>query len=245
MRELWDLYANGYEFVAFIDENFTRDIKRVTEICESIIAQSLHMRFMFQGTLHNLNQPVLNLMHQAGFDIAAVGVESGSDLQLKRYRKAATRAAIASGVERAKQAQMLVHGSFIAGGPGETEVDAEATRQFVRDVRPHSCTIYELAVYPGTTLWEDRFGSAAARTVNDTRCRMVHTVPGFPDRKSIDNQLKKFWRAYALSWLSWKRIGEIIRLWDKNPTFRLMLSKGFRGLAKVFLQLVQGGQLSR
>jgi radical SAM superfamily enzyme YgiQ (UPF0313 family) len=203
------------------------------------------MRFMFQGTLHNLNQSVLNLMHQAGFDIAAVGVESGSDLQLKRYLKAANSLAIGDGVKRAKKAHMLVHGSFIAGGPGETEEDFEATRRFVQNVRPHSCTIYELAVYPQTALWEDLFGHSQARTVTDTRCRLVHTIDGCSDRESIDRRINEFWRSYIISWLSWKRIGEVKRLWSNNPTFRIMLNKVFKDTVKIFLQLVRGVQASR
>ena len=46
-------------------------------------------------------------MHTAGFDGVAVGIESGSDRQLRRYKKPSKSRNLANGIRRAKNAQYV------------------------------------------------------------------------------------------------------------------------------------------
>ena len=71
----------------FHDDNFSRSAKRLDSLCEMLRSADFKMRFWFTGTLHNLSQSTLDNMQQVGFDLVAVGVESGSDKQLKRIEK--------------------------------------------------------------------------------------------------------------------------------------------------------------
>ncbi|MCP4575710.1 MAG: B12-binding domain-containing radical SAM protein [Deltaproteobacteria bacterium] len=98
VKEILQLNTEGYELVIFADENFTYDVNRVKRICELLLNHDLKMRFVFQGTLHHLSQSMLNLMQRAGFDGVIVGMESGSDAVLKRYKKSVSSRAIAAGI---------------------------------------------------------------------------------------------------------------------------------------------------
>lgn len=245
LQEILELRDAGYKLIVFLDENFSKDLTRVKRLCHLILDQRLELRFAFQGTLHNLSQSVLDLMHQAGFDLAAVGVESGSNDQLKRYGKAAESQGIAKGILRAKKAHMIVHGSFIHGHPRETPQDYAATRRFVRQVRPHTCTMYELCAYPGTALWKELLGNSAVTTVADTGCRSVHEISGLVDKEYVDKQIRRFWRAFGGSWLHWTRFFEITGLFFHNPTFRNGLTRAFREMTVFLVKLLRGEQMSR
>ena len=135
---------------------------------------------------------MLNLMQRAGFDGVIVGIENGSDAVLKRYKKSASSRAISAGIKRAKKAHMLVHGSFICGSPGETPEDWKATRRFLKEALPHSCTIYELSLYPNTEIWNNVFGNSPPRTLEDTRNRIISSVPDQTDRASINREIARF-----------------------------------------------------
>ena len=245
LQEILQLNRENYELIVFTDENFTFDVGRLKRICQLLVRQNLNMRFIFQGTVHNLSQPTLRLMRSAGFVMAIVGIESGSDSQLKRYRKAASSGAIAAGIGRAKEAGLLVHGSFIYGGPGETAGDRAATRRFIRNVRLHSCTMYELSLYPGTEIWDNLCGNSPPKTLEDTRNRTITSIPHQIDGEAIVVEIKRFWRAFAASWFHYSRLLDLMLL-ANNPLFRLVQNKrGVFSMLWAFLQLLGGRQRYR
>ncbi len=49
-------------------------------LCEMLIESRLGLRFGFASTLHLLPEAAMRLMQRAGFDLAFIGVESGSDI---------------------------------------------------------------------------------------------------------------------------------------------------------------------
>jgi len=228
-REVQQLSAEGYEVIFFVDENFTNNINRISQLCHMIIDHDLGVRFLFTGTLHNLPQSVLDLMHRAGFDMAFVGIESGSDAQLKRYKKSGNSRVFAGGIRRAKKAHMVVHGYFILGGPGETSLDSRATNEFVRKAMPHSCGIAELMVYPGSALWDDLVGPQLPENTIEASCnRHIHTIAGQISKEIVDGRIRDFNKAFIRSWLSWRRIPELIDLLRFNITVRSLVLNVFK-----------------
>ncbi len=237
-REVRELAAGGYSAVGFVDENFSYDVKRVTVLCRMILEHDLGLRFFFQGSLHHLSQSVLDLMHEAGFDLAMVGVESGSDAQLRRYNKPAASSALASGIRRAKQAHLFVVAFFIDGGPGETEEDHHSTLQFIRDVKPHICATGELVVHPGSKLWESMVDADLPhQSVESSRALMIHVFEGQLDKSEIDLRIRSFQKAFAESWRHWRRLRDVLDLMIHNPTIRTLIISVFR-YPTAYLQLI-------
>ena len=225
-QELLEASRMGYRLAAFVDENFTGDAGRLRDLCGLILDHGLTMRFAFQGSLHHLPEDTLRLMHRAGFDVAMVGIESGSDGQLRRFNKPANRRALAAGVRRAKKAHMAVIAYFITGGPGETAEDHEASKAFVRDVRPHICQTGELSVSPGSRIWERLIGAVLSEeTVKASRTRMIHTLPGQPSGAQIALRIRDFHRAFGRSWLDRRRIPEVADLYLRNGFFRIAVNR--------------------
>lgn len=244
-QEVLELAGRGYSAVGFVDENFSYDVKRVTKLCRLILDHKPGVRFFFQGSLHHLSRPVLDLMHEAGFDLAMVGVESGSDAQLQRYNKPAGSQALASGIRKAKKAHFFVVAFFIDGGPGETEEDHRATLSFIKEVRPHICATGELAVHPGSKLWELMVDpDLPHRSVQSSRALMIHAFEGQLDKDTIDRRIRSFQKAFAHSWLDWRRLRDTLDLMIHNPTFRTLIMSVFR-YPRAYLQLVRKAKSSQ
>ncbi len=222
-QELVQLSQEGFEFVIFFDDNFTGEESRVERLCHLILEHQLNLRLAFAGSLHSLPQSTLDLMHQAGFDLVFVGVESGSDAQLRRYRKPATSQSLASGVLRAKQAHMVIIASFITGSREEEEADHEASKSFIWETLPHICEINPLMVHPGSHLWEEINGSKEPKTLEASESRLVSRFSGQMKKEIIKYRERDFRRTFHRSWIHWRRIFDLLDLWAHNPLFGRIL----------------------
>ena len=219
-EEVLYLYEKGYRLLFFQDENFSHNIERLETLCRMIIKQRLKMRFLFQGTLHHIPDSVFRLMHQAGIDLVFVGIETGSDDQLRRYRKPTSRKTIGRGVSKAKKHHMAVIGFFIFGGVGETWRDIGKTNDFVQTYRPHVCGGSSLTVHANSPLWHGLVDTSKQVTIDDTLPRRLVEFPGQLDPDQLKFQRKSFERAYRRSWLSLGRIYDVLDLLVHNRTVR-------------------------
>lgn len=224
-RELFQLSEEGYQLVFFVDENLTRDLDRLNELCRLILEHKLprKMRMGFQGSLHDVPEETLNLMQKAGFDSAFVGVESGSQAQLDRFQKPASVRAVAEGIRKAKRAHMIVFASFITGGPGETAEDAEASKEFLKEVGPHIAEPCPLIIDPGSSLWDEMVGTVEPEKLEDSVSRPIYSFATQPDKETIDSRRQDFMIAFSKSWFHWRRISDLLGLVLHNPSMRYVL----------------------
>jgi radical SAM superfamily enzyme YgiQ (UPF0313 family) len=205
-----------------------------------VIDHNLDMSFAFQGTIHHLNEETFQLMHEAGFGLLFVGVESGSDAQLKRYNKPVKSADIGQAIRNAKKAHMIVISFFIHGGPGETMEDSEATRRFIQEVRPHVAGASELSVQPGTILWSRLVGDGEIQSLKESYPRKISEFPGQHTKENISIRRKGFQRALAKSWRHWVRAKDVIDLCLRNPLIIGQIKRLPREFRSLF-QLIMGG----
>jgi radical SAM superfamily enzyme YgiQ (UPF0313 family) len=243
-QEVLELQAQGNRIVFFQDENFSHSKKRVEQFCTMILDHKVSMRFGFQGTISHLPDNVLQLMHKAGFDFLFVGVETGSDAQLKRYRKPTTSAVLGQGIRRAKKAHMLVIGFFIHGGPGETLEENAATQKFVREARPHVCGASELSVQPGSVLWEELLRDGEPANLQASYPQRISAFPGQHTETDVRIRRRRFQRAMALSWRHWSRLIEMVDLLIYNRSLQMILKPLLKNY-KSIVQLFKGGPKGR
>jgi anaerobic magnesium-protoporphyrin IX monomethyl ester cyclase len=229
-QEILELDKAGYEVVFFQDENFSHSIPRIEKLCNMILDHKLKMRFAFQGTIHHIPESVFQLMHQAGFDGLFVGIESGSDAQLKRYGKPGTSKTLADGVLRAKKAHMAVVGFFIFCAPGETVQDYEATQNFISTVRPHVCGSCCLSIHPQALLWKDLIGEAEPESLEDSMPVSMDKIPGHYTKTVRRQRQRGLDRVFQKSWLNWRRLLEGIDLMIYNPSIRYVAKKTIKQL---------------
>jgi anaerobic magnesium-protoporphyrin IX monomethyl ester cyclase len=227
-QELLELRDAGFQMVLFQDENFSHDIARVEKLCHLIIEHRLPMRFSFQGTIHLLPESTFQLMHRAGFDSLFVGVESGSDAQLRQLGKPAGSKALAEDIRRAKRAHMLVVGFFMFCGPQESEADFQATQNFITEVRPHFAGGNDVSIHPQALLWEKYFGAAPPESLERSAPRFMREIPGEHTKEVIRRRRRELRRAFSRSWLDWRRISDIIDLLTYNGTIRQVIKRTLR-----------------
>lgn len=224
-QELLFLSRLGYKFVIFFDDNLVFDVPRLNKLCSMILKQKLGMRLACAGTVHMLPQPTLDLMHEAGFDLLFVGVESGSDAQLKRFGKPVNRNGLAAGLRRARKAHLFTLASFVTGAPGETERDFQATLDFLKEVRPHLAEPNSLMVYPGSRLWEEINGPDEPETLEASYGRSIWRFPGQPDKATVKRRTQAFRKVFARTVFHWQRLFDFVDLMIHNPSMRhLVLS---------------------
>ena len=238
-RELEQLAGEGFKVAIFWDDNFTANGKRVDQLCHLILEHNLKMNFACAGTLHNLPDATLKLMHQAGFDLFFLGAESGSDAQLQRYQKPTTSQKLAHDIRRAKKAHLFVIASFITGHPEETTADHEATKELVRKVRPHLAEVNPLMVHPGSFLWEKINGPGIPATLEKSRARLISRFPQQLPKATIKGRERDFRQTFQSTWLEWRRLLDILDLAVYNQSFRFLLKSAFKN-PKILLQLILG-----
>lgn len=239
-QELKLIRQQGFKLVIFFDDNFTVDSGRVQELCEMLIQAKLGLRFGFAGSLHLLPETTLMLMQKAGFDLAFIGVESGSDKVLSFYKKPAKRKALAAAVLRAKKAHMFVIASFIAGAPVEDETDFQQTLDFIMEVKPTFCDVNPLMVHPGSCLWDEIRGNGRPSTLEGSVSRTIWRFTQQVDKKVVEKRILELKRVFLETYLlrggGSRRIPEMISLLTHNKSTRMMLWQIIQNIP-MFLEL--------
>jgi anaerobic magnesium-protoporphyrin IX monomethyl ester cyclase len=132
IRELGEINAR---VVAFIDDNFFVDIKRVEKICDLIIEAKLKKIFLANARISIAKHPaLLAKMYRAGFRLLMIGLESAQDRSLKMLNKGFETAHVREAFKVLRESNMLVNGYFIIGLFGETEEEMLEIASFAREI---------------------------------------------------------------------------------------------------------------
>ena len=121
--------------VAFVDDNFFADIKRVEEICDLIIEAKLNKFFLANARISVADRPdILKKMYRAGFRLLMIGLESAQDKSLKQLNKGFKTADVRKAFAVLRESNMLTNGYFIVGLMGETEEEMLQIVPFAREI---------------------------------------------------------------------------------------------------------------
>lgn len=158
VEELEILYKKyGFKAIAFFDDNFTLNPKRVTELCEEILKLGWKFKWWaFSRVEGILNNPkMVELMAKAGNYMVFIGFESANQDVLDSFKKKIV-------VEKAKEAINILHknkikvmGSFILGAMEETKEMIQKTIDYAKKLNPDIAQFSVLTPYPGTALFEE------------------------------------------------------------------------------------------
>lgn len=156
VEEFKYLQELGYGAVAFVDDHFLLQPKRIEAICKGIIDNGITIQWGCEGRVDSVAQHLFPLMAKANCRTLMFGIESGSQKVLDRLKKEQTLAEVEAAVTNAKQAGIeIVHGFFVVGNPDETVEDMKATFDFASKLRLDTFGFNRLCVYRGTPLWHE------------------------------------------------------------------------------------------
>ena len=80
--------------------------------------------------------------------------DSGSDEYLYLIKKGITIEQAKRFTKNAKKAGLLVHGDFIIGLPGETHETAQATLDYINEIKPDIIQVAVATPIPGTAFYD-------------------------------------------------------------------------------------------
>jgi radical SAM superfamily enzyme YgiQ (UPF0313 family) len=156
VEELKYLQGLGYGAVAFVDDHFLLQPKRIEAICTGIHTNGVTIQWGCEGRVDSVAQHLFPAMAKARCRTVMFGVESGSQKVLDRLQKEQTLAEVETAVMNAKRAGIeIVHGFFVVGNPDETVEDMRATFAFASRLPLDTFGFNRLCVYRGTPLWQE------------------------------------------------------------------------------------------
>ncbi len=151
----------------FFDPLFTtseaNEQRRIEDLCNMILCCRLDIRYIVEmraDVILQLPERLLTLMLRSGCAQFNLGLEKGSDKTLQTIMKDITVEDHFLAVERlrrlAKKARrkLLINGTFILGGPGETQADIRDTIIHSAELDLDEVTVYHLEIYPGTQTYQ-------------------------------------------------------------------------------------------
>lgn len=137
----------GIREIAFWDDTFTVNKKRVFEICKRIIESKLKFIWSAQARADCVTPDMLNIMAEAGCWKVFFGVESLVQKNLNTINKGETVEQIFDAVGWTKKAGIEVEASFIFGIPGETFQDGLETIRLAKKLDPDYAKFFYLSPY--------------------------------------------------------------------------------------------------
>jgi anaerobic magnesium-protoporphyrin IX monomethyl ester cyclase len=155
--------ADEFEFIArelpqvkeiFIeDDTLTVDQERCIALAKELTRRGNRLPFTANSRA-NVSYETLSWLKRAGLRLLCVGFESGDQAVLNAMRKGIKVEQFYRFQEDARRAGVLIHGCFMAGGPGETRESLAKTLELARALNPDTAQFFPLMVYPGTEAYE-------------------------------------------------------------------------------------------
>lgn len=134
MQKLSEIH--GVRHFAFSDEAISPGA--MNKITDEIISRQLEVRCSTNIRLERQFTPELcSKMHQAGFRVLHVGLESGCDRVLEHMQKGTTRHTASEVLQNTSRAGLWNHVYVFFGFPTETEAEAGQTADFLISNREH------------------------------------------------------------------------------------------------------------
>jgi radical SAM superfamily enzyme YgiQ (UPF0313 family) len=140
------------KIIWLMDDNIAVNPKRFKNFVEMIIAEDLHKKTEFHGSMRgdNLTDEVLEWAKKGNFRMIAFGMETGTEPLMKLIDKRETVEAVVSAIKRTHQKGIATAATLIFGLPTETRKDRWETMRLVRSLPLASVRFNTLCPYPGT-----------------------------------------------------------------------------------------------
>ena len=152
-RLIADYKING---IYFTDNNFLASYTHAESVCREIISRKLHkkIKWAIQASTTSVNREVLDLLASAGCVKIEFGMESINDSILKSMSKNTTTDLNEKVLFLCKKSGIKAHSYFITDFEGEEISDLNNTLEWINKFKPHTFSLNQLSLYPGTSLYE-------------------------------------------------------------------------------------------
>jgi len=225
----------GVKEVAFYDDSFTLDRKRVHGISEKILSSGLKIAWTCETRVNLVAKDLLHSMKKAGCYAVAYGIESASPEIIKTLHKDTTLDQVEEAVRQSREVGLQVIGYFMLGSPGETPDTIRQTINLAQRLKVDFAQFSVTTPFPGTELYDIYMQNRKESISWDS---FVYagtdnpTTPVFESDKLTGEDLKTWLRrAYRHFYLRPAYFGQRLRRCTSWNEIRMNL-KGFGMLLK-------------
>jgi hopanoid biosynthesis associated radical SAM protein HpnJ len=134
----------------FDDDTFTDDLPRAEAIAREL--GKLGVTWSCNAKA-NVPHESLKVLRDGGLRLLLVGYESGNQQILHNIKKGMRVEVAEKFTKDCHDLGITIHGTFIAGLPGETRETLRETAQWAAKINPHTIQVSLAAPYPGTFLY--------------------------------------------------------------------------------------------
>lgn len=135
------------------DDTLTVNQKGCLALAQELIRRGNRLPFTANSRA-SVSYETMSWLKRAGLRLLCVGFESGDQAVLNAYRKGVKVEQFYRFREDARRAGVLIHGCFMAGGPGETKESLSKTLQLAKALDPDTAQFFPLMPYPGTGAYD-------------------------------------------------------------------------------------------
>ncbi len=150
VEEMEILKRLGAHHVHMYADLFTVNREQVMRLCELMIERNLKLDWTCNSRVDYVDEEMLRLMGKAGCQLISWGIESGSEMILKKVHKGYRLEQAKQALVWARQAGIKNWGYFIIGLPGETEETIRQTIELAKSLPLDIALFHVAAPYPGT-----------------------------------------------------------------------------------------------
>jgi len=163
LKDVDSAVKSGANAIHFLDDMAFTQPNHFYEFNEGIekmnLSEKLYWRGMTRASIiNNCSDKDLDILKKSGCWRITLGVESGSDVILKRIKKGITTEQVRESILKLKKAGIpQIKAFFIMGFPEETMDQMRATHDFIMELKHLGLTninIFQFKPYPGTEEWQ-------------------------------------------------------------------------------------------
>ena len=148
-QELKIVQRKGVKYVWFVDDNFRLGRNDLESVCKRFIEDDIQVKWMCFMRASTLQNTDINLLRQAGCIELQIGLESGDSTILNNMNKKSDPIMYQEVIKNILNHGINVSCYFITGFPGETELTAATTREFIRKIEnPEAVGSLSWSIYP-------------------------------------------------------------------------------------------------
>lgn len=152
--EIEQLVSMGFTHLVFEDDTLTADLSNTKDMLRELIRRDLKIAFFATTKVDSFDEEVATLLYDAGCYGLSFGIESGSQIILKRIGKTMMIEDTKRTIAQAKKAGLDVCALTMVGNPGETNETINETINLLREMDIKDVgTIGCVWVLPGTALY--------------------------------------------------------------------------------------------
>jgi radical SAM PhpK family P-methyltransferase len=142
--------------IHFVEDTLNLPVKRFKEILRRMIKNKY--RFSWHSYLRGqyVDRETVELLKESNCRGVYLGLESGNDQILENMNKNVRVEQYLKGISLLKEYDILMHGNFILGFPGETEDTVRETISFIKESGIDFFRVQLWYCMPITPIWEQR-----------------------------------------------------------------------------------------